>query len=74
MGTIAGPDGKLSCLSFPTFHKSVLSQSHWNASDDLGRIKVQLSAGYEVAFEGRQQFVKLFDHVVFSFQPAPLGK
>jgi len=61
-------------LSFPRFHRSILTQSHWNACDDMGRIKVQLSAGYEVDLEGRSHFVKTVDHVVFSFQPAPLGK
>jgi len=67
-------EGKKLPLSFPRFHRSILTQSHWNACDDMGRIKVQLSAGYEVDLEGRSHFVKTVDHVVFSFQPAPLGK
>ncbi|KAK1824016.1 hypothetical protein LTR12_001549 [Friedmanniomyces endolithicus] len=65
-------EGKKLPLSFPRFHRSILTQSHWNACDDMGRIKVQLSAGYEVELEGRSHFVKTVDHVVFSFQPAPL--
>ncbi|KAK1808546.1 hypothetical protein LTR12_017085 [Friedmanniomyces endolithicus] len=65
-------EGKKLPLSFPRFHRSILTQSHWNACDDMGRIKVQLSAGYEVDLEGRSHFVKTVDHVVFSFQPAPL--
>lgn len=70
----AGSDGKPMRLCFPAFHRSILAQSHWNACDDLGRIKVQLSAGYEVEVEGKRQFIKLVDHIVFSFQPAPLGE
>ncbi|KAK3109329.1 hypothetical protein LTR53_017538 [Teratosphaeriaceae sp. CCFEE 6253] len=65
-------EGKHLPLAFPRFHRSMMSQTHWNASDDLGRIKIQLSAGYDVHVEGRSQFVKILDHVVFSFQPAPL--
>jgi hypothetical protein len=66
----AGEDHEKHLLLFPPFHKRILSQSHWNACDDLGRIKVKLSAGYEI--DGN--FVKLVDHVIFSFQPAPLGR
>lgn len=48
-------------LLFPPFHKSTSSQSHWNALEDLGRIKVEL-------------YIDHAPHVVFSFQHAPLGK
>lgn len=61
-------------LAFPKFHRSILSQSHWNACEEKGRIKVQLSAGYMLQHEGKPQFVKLVDHAMFSFQPAPLGE
>ncbi|KAK4543933.1 hypothetical protein LTR36_004707 [Oleoguttula mirabilis] len=64
-----GPTEK---LAFPKFHRSILSQSHWNASEEKGRIKVQLSAGYMLPQDGKPQFVKLVDYVVFSFQPAPM--
>ncbi|KAK5744196.1 hypothetical protein LTR17_002226 [Elasticomyces elasticus] len=64
--------GLAGALSFPRFHRSILSQSHWNASEDMGRIKIQVSAGYEAHIGGTNKFVKLVDHVVFAFQPAPL--
>ncbi|KXL46118.1 MAG: hypothetical protein FE78DRAFT_89817 [Acidomyces sp. 'richmondensis'] len=56
-------------LTFPVFDKRILSQSHWNACDDQGRIKVELSAGYQ--FNGG--YINLVDHVIFAFQPAPMG-
>ncbi|KAK5121153.1 hypothetical protein LTR85_005637 [Meristemomyces frigidus] len=64
-----GPTEK---LAFPKFHRSMLSQSHWNACEEKGRIKVQLSAGYMLQQDGKPQFIKLVDHAMFSFQPAPL--
>ncbi|EMC98620.1 hypothetical protein BAUCODRAFT_64417 [Baudoinia panamericana UAMH 10762] len=71
--TAADAEGKRLALRFPRFHRSIMSQTHWNACDDLGRIKIQLSAGYELVEQGSAKFVKILDHVVFSFQPAPLG-
>ncbi|KAH9826323.1 hypothetical protein Tdes44962_MAKER03583 [Teratosphaeria destructans] len=53
---------------FPKFHKKILSEQQWNASDDIGRIKIKISAGYDIA-EG---FIKLVDHLIFSFQHAPI--
>ncbi|KAK5134726.1 hypothetical protein LTR08_006241 [Meristemomyces frigidus] len=67
--SVLGPAEK---LAFPKFHRSILSQSHWNACEEKGRIKVQLSAGCMVQQDGKLQFIKLVDHAMFSFQPAPL--
>ena len=69
--TVGGSGEK---LPFPKFHRSILSESYWNAAEEKGRIKIQLSAGYMVIKDELQEFVKLVDHVVFSFQPAPLGE
>lgn len=68
-------NGKALPLEFPGFHRHLMSQSHWNACDEIGRVKVELSAGYTIAnqLDGKLHFVKNLTHVVFSFQPAPLG-
>ncbi|KAK3710414.1 hypothetical protein LTR37_010257 [Vermiconidia calcicola] len=57
-------------LHFPPFHREIMSQSHWNAADRVGRIRVELSAGYAPEPIGR--YVKLRDVVTFAFQPAPI--
>ncbi|KAK3723144.1 hypothetical protein LTR37_001867 [Vermiconidia calcicola] len=57
-------------LQFPPFHREIMSQSHWNAADRVGRIRVELSAVYVP--EGVGRYVKLRDIVIFAFQPAPL--
>ncbi|KAH7364171.1 hypothetical protein BKA65DRAFT_572413 [Rhexocercosporidium sp. MPI-PUGE-AT-0058] len=63
--------GEFEKMRFPTFHKELLSQSYWNAGDDLGRIKVVISEGFS-----REQQIYPFDRikniVSFSFQHAPL--
>lgn len=65
--------GEFEKMRFPAFHKELLSQSYWNAGDDLGRIKVVISEGFS-----REQQTYPFDRikniVSFSFQHAPLGK
>lgn len=64
--------GEFEKLKFPTFHKALLSQSYWNAGDDLGRIKLLISEGF-----GRddlnQPFERIKNVVSFSFQHAPLN-
>ena len=66
-------DGKALPLVFPRFNKSLMTQSHWNATDDVGRIKIQLSAGYQIDVQNKKpKFVKLVDHVTFAFQHTPL--
>jgi hypothetical protein len=60
-------------LKFPAFHSELLSQSHWNPGDDLGRIKVVISEGFSrdnPAFP----FERIKNIVSFSFQHAPLGE
>ena len=59
-------------LLFPPFHRSILSQSSWNAADPMGRIRVEMASGYLEEKYGR--FVKVVDHVIFAFQPGPMGK
>lgn len=66
-------DNQAHQLRFPPFHKTMLSQNTWNAADTLGRIRVELSSGYlDEKCGGR--FSKLAGHVIFAFQPAPMGK
>jgi hypothetical protein len=57
----------------PAFHNELLSQSHWNPGDDLGRIKVVIAEGFArdnptYPFERKKNIVS------FSFQHAPLGE
>ena len=59
-------------LRFPPFHHTITSQSHWDAADLMGRIRLELSTGYVDVKHHR--FVKMFNVVNFSFQPAPIGK
>ena len=59
-------------LTFPAFHTEMLTQGHWNAGDNFGRIKVLVAAGIVhgqgCAFERSRCFV------CFAFQHAPLRK
>lgn len=62
-------------LRFPPFHSSILQQSHWDASDGLGRIKIVISEGVSHPQDGLNTlgggYHKLRDIVAFSFQHAP---
>ena len=49
----------------------MLSQNSWNASDPMGRIRIELTSGWFDEKFGR--FVKMIDHVTFAFQPGPMG-
>jgi hypothetical protein len=51
-----------------------MSQQGWDASDEVGRIKVKISEGYVTSQAGIAEFVKMLDHVHFNFQAVPLGK
>ena len=65
-------DNQASKLRFPPFHRTMLSQNSWNATDTMGRIRVELSSGWFDEKFGR--FVKGVDHVNFAFQPGPMGE
>lgn len=49
-----------------------MAQNYWNSSDQVGRIRVELSNGFVDPTHNR--FVKVLDVVTFAFQPAPMGK
>ena len=51
-----------------------MSQQGWDASDEVGRIKVKISEGYVTSEAGIAEFVKMLDQVHFNFQAVPLGK
>ncbi|KAF4635188.1 hypothetical protein G7Y89_g2914 [Cudoniella acicularis] len=63
--------GEFEKLKFPTFHKELLSQSYWNAGDDLGRIKVLIAEGFS-RDNLTYPFERVKNLVSFSFQHAPL--
>jgi hypothetical protein len=66
-------NGEMESLKFPFFHREMLTQSYWNAGDELGRIKVVIAEGFS-----RDPLSTTLDRiknvVAFSFQHAPLGK
>ena len=69
---LLGPDGLSKHLAFPPFHPELLIQHYWNASEDLGRIKIIVSEGtycnnQDSSFERRKNIV------CFAFQHAPLS-
>lgn len=57
-------------LRWPKFHPEMLTQSYWNAAENMGRIKVTITEGYLNA-PGALPFVKVKNLVSFSFQHAP---
>lgn len=59
-------------LRFPAFRRELLSQNHWNPSDDVGRIKVIISEGFP-RDSASLPIERVKNIVVFSFQHAPLG-
>lgn len=66
-------EGRYENLRFPPFHRAIMSETHWDATEDLGRIKIELSQGYQVERDGKVIFHKHSNVVCYSFQPAPLG-
>ena len=64
-------NGDAMTLAFPAFHNELLTQSYWNAGDDLGRIKIIISEG--LPRESAGTFERIKNVVAFSFQHAPLG-
>jgi hypothetical protein len=59
-------------LKFPSFHRELLTQSYWNAGDELGRIKVIIAEGY-LRDSLSVSLNRVKNIVAFSFQHAPLG-
>lgn len=59
-------------LRFPPFHEGVLNERSWSAAEGLGRIRVELSAGFWE--DSREVFVKINTVVAFAFQHCPLSK
>ena len=57
-------------LRWPKFHPELLTQSYWNAGENLGRIKVTITEGY-LQGDGLLPFTKTKNVVTFSFQHAP---
>lgn len=64
-------------LHFPAFHSEILKQSHWDAGESYGRIKIVIAEGFsrEVrATDGETPAFERFRDVVgFAFQHAPLS-
>lgn len=60
-------------LRFPPFYHSVTKTNVWDASDETGRIMVEISEGYVDVVDGIDHFTKLKNYALFNFQPAPLG-
>lgn len=67
-----GQDGLTHHLAFPPFHSELLTQSYWNASESLGRIKVVISEGTYCNHQG-SSFERRKNIVCFAFQHAPLS-
>ncbi|RGP68884.1 nadh dehydrogenase [Fusarium sporotrichioides] len=58
-------------LRFPIFQQELLYQRHWNAADNLGRIKLVISEGIRRSSPDDMTFQRVHNRVVFSFQHAP---
>lgn len=66
-------DGNHDLLRFPPFHEEMVTQSWWNAGEDMGRIKVVIAEGL-IHGLGISTFERTRNLVAFSFQHAPLSK
>lgn len=66
-------NGEMESLKFPLFHREMLTQSYWNAGDELGRIKVVIAEGC-LRDPLSTTLNRIKNIVAFSFQHAPLGK
>ena len=58
-------------LRFPRFHREMIDQAHWDATDVHGRIRVVISEGFSRPYHS-PPFERVKDIIVFSFQHAPL--
>ncbi|OQO01953.1 hypothetical protein B0A48_12426 [Cryoendolithus antarcticus] len=59
-------------LRFPPFARATGQQREWDPAADVGRVKVELSAGYDMYDAGDWLFHKLATTACFSFYPAPM--
>lgn len=64
--------GNRDSLKFPLFHQEMLTQSWWNAGENVGRVKVVISEGIARG-RGISPFERLRNIVSFSFQHAPIS-
>lgn len=65
--------GNRDSLKFPLFHQEMLTQSWWNAGENIGRVKVIISEGIARG-RGVSPFERLRNIVSFSFQHAPISE
>ncbi|KKZ66105.1 hypothetical protein EMCG_08131 [[Emmonsia] crescens] len=65
-------NGDQDSLHFPAFHEEMLQQSHWEAGEEFGRIKVVIAEGLSRPNRS-PPFERIRDLVFFSFQHAPLN-
>ncbi|OJD10742.1 hypothetical protein AJ78_08329 [Emergomyces pasteurianus Ep9510] len=64
-------NGDQESLHFPAFHEEMLRHNHWDAGEELGRIKVVIAEGFSRP-NRNPPFERVRDLVFFSFQHAPL--
>ncbi|KAL9625428.1 MAG: hypothetical protein Q9160_000491 [Pyrenula sp. 1 TL-2023] len=64
-------EGQLTPLKFPAFHQEILHQSHWDAGELLGRIRIVIAEGI-YSSKKTNHFEHVKDVLAFSFQHAPL--
>ncbi|RDA86305.1 hypothetical protein CP532_5663 [Ophiocordyceps camponoti-leonardi (nom. inval.)] len=62
---------ELELLRFPSFRRELLQQSFWNPADDLGRIKIVISEGFQRE-PPTTPIERVKNIVIFSFQHAPI--
>ncbi|OAT08021.1 hypothetical protein BDBG_04018 [Blastomyces gilchristii SLH14081] len=65
-------NGDQDCLHFPAFHEEMLQQSHWEAGEEFGRIKIVVAEGFSRP-NRNPPFERVRNLVFFSFQHAPLN-
>jgi hypothetical protein len=64
--------GNHDALGFPPFHEAMLTQSWWNAGENLGRIRVIIAEGILNRAGSSPPFTRIGNIASFSFQHAPL--
>jgi hypothetical protein len=69
--------GEPESLRFPAFHSEILKQSHWDAGESYGRIKIVIAEGLSREVRATDSETPVFerfrDVVGFAFQHAPLS-